>query len=381
MMKNSLQIGVLLCLLVSCMHKEQRELTPWGTPVDAEENVSSSAASSTKEGGKGICLLPEIIANGELIVLTVSGPDTYYDYRGHGMGVQYMMAEQFAGKLGVSARVELCKDTVEMMRKLGEGIGDVIAVQLPTQRQSSGKQQESLRFCGANDKKKGTSWAVNKENVTLADSLDRWFTADMPAKTLAREDYLLSLRLTHSASYIAHASSYTPKTSTFNHLFQRYAGAAGLDWRLLAAQCYQESGYDPGARSWAGACGLMQIMPTTADRLGLARSDMFDAEKNVAAGARLMGMLMREFSDIPNTSERINFALAAYNAGSGHVRDAMALARKHGGNPHSWASVGQFILKLRQPEYYQDPVVRHGFVRGTETFNYVQSIRRRYGGG
>ena len=122
-------------------------------------------------------------------------------------------------------------------------------------------------------------------------------------------------------------------------------------------------------------------MPTTADRLGLARSDMFDAEKNVAAGARPMGMLMREFSDIPNTSERINFALAAYNAGSGHVRDAMALARKHGGNPHSWASVGQFILKLRQPEYYQDPVVRHGFVRGTETFNYVQSIRQRYGGG
>lgn len=391
MNKTHVLLVLVACLCVACTQKKAPELTPWGTPVEADGDSqdSSSAEAGKASGAGGVCLLPEIIDNGEIIVLTVSGPDTYYDYRGHGLGVQYMMAEQFASKLGISARVELCKDTMEMVRKLNKGIGDVIAVQLHKDGMSPNAQTGKssyykygdLRFCGANDKKRGTSWAVNKENVALADSLDRWFTSDLPAKTLAREDYLLSLRLTHSARYIAHASSYTPKMSTYNHLFQRYAGAAGLDWRLLAAQCYQESGYDPGARSWAGACGLMQIMPTTADRLGLARSDMFDAEKNVAAGARLMGILMREFSDIPNTSERINFALAAYNAGSGHVRDAMALARKHGANPHSWASVAQFILKLREPEYYQDPVVRHGFVRGTETYNYVQSIRRRYGGG
>ncbi len=381
-------IFVVACLLTACTMQKEPEMTPWGTVVGGEEAADGDVASAKE---KRTYSLGDIIENGEIIVLTVSGPDTYYDYHGHGLGVQYMMCEQFADKIGVAARVELCKDTAEMVRKLGEGYGDVIAVQLPIEKWASYPNHSSttkdgkegggpLRFCGACDKKRHTSWAVSRENTELADSFDRWFTADLPAKTLAREDYLLSLRLTHSAGYIAHASAYTPKSSTYNHLFQRYAGAAGLDWRLLAAQCYQESGYDAGAHSWAGASGLMQIMPSTADRLGLARADIFNPEKNVAAGAKLMGMLMREFADIPNRSERLNFALASYNGGSGHVRDAMALARKYGGNPHSWASVGQYILKLQQPEYYQDPVVRHGFLRGTETYNYVRSIRQRYGG-
>ena len=381
MNKYSAFIFLISLLITACMHKKEPEVTPWGTVVGEQEQTSSDGTDRVGEGQvKSTYSLSDIISNGEIIVLTISGPDTYYDYHGHGLGVQYMMCEQFAAKIGVTTRVEVCKDTTEMVQKLQKGYGDVIAVQLPKRSFSSGKMRGVLRFCGAYDKKRETSWAVSAGNTALADTLDRWFTTGLPQQTLAREDYLLSLRITHSASYVASPSSYTPKSSTYNHLFQRYAGAAGLDWRLLAAQCYQESGYDAGARSWAGACGLMQIMPSTADRLGLPRSEMFSPEKNVAAGARLMGMLMREFADIPNRSERLNFALASYNAGSGHVRDAMALARKHGGNPHSWASVGEYILKLREPEYYQDPVVRHGFMRGNETYNYVRSIRQRYGG-
>ena len=92
-----------------------------------------------------------------------------------------------------------------------------------------------------------------------------------------------------------------------------------------------------------------------------------------------MGALMREFADVPSQYERIGFALASYNAGSGHIRDAMALARRDGANPYSWNVVSQYVLHLSEPAYYQDPVVRHGFMRGRETYNYVNSIRSRCG--
>lgn len=86
------------------------------------------------------------------------------------------------------------------------------------------------------------------------------------------------------------------------------------------------------------------------------------------------------FRDIPNRTERIKFVLAAYNGGSYHVRDAMALTRKHGRDPHRWNDVSQYILALSQPQYYNDPVVKNGYMRGTETEDYVRRIISRWNG-
>ena len=76
----------------------------------------------------------------------------------------------------------------------------------------------------------------------------------------------------------------------------------------------------------------MQIMPGTADHLGLPRASIYDPEQNIADEARYLGELDRNFSDIPERSERTKFVLAAYNGGHFHIRDAMTLARKHGKN-------------------------------------------------
>ena len=70
--------------------------------------------------------------------------------------------------------------------------------------------------------------------------------------------------------------------------------------------------------------------------------------------------------------------LASYNGGSGHVRDAMALTRKMGGNDKLWSDVGKSLLLLRDPTYYRDPIVRHGYIRSTETYDYVMRIQERY---
>lgn len=165
--------------------------------------------------------------------------------------------------------------------------------------------------------------------------------------------------------------------SKYDYLFQKHAPTARWDWRLLAAQCYQESTFDPNARSWVGAGGLMQIMPGTATHLGLPHNMIYDPESNIAAATRYIRELNAKFIDIP-AYERINFILASYNGGHFHIRDAMALARKHGKNPNRWVDVQEFVLKLSSPAYYNDAVVKHGYMRGSETVNYVSKIQSRW---
>lgn len=368
-----------LILLGSCEEKKpQQELTPWGTPIGEVEGMSDGEEEGAEEAAnkntrqKGFSL-EDIQENGELIMLTVNGPTTYYDYHNHGMGLQYLLCEKFAQQIGVSLRVEECKDTTEMIQKLTKGEGDIIVVPL-SRKQTKG----DLLFCGVTPDSTRTQWAVVGGNKSLADTLNGWFKPKMIAETKKEENWLLS-----SASVTRHV--YSPflnrskgVISRYDHLFQRYSGTARMDWRLMAAQCYQESCFDPNAKSWAGACGLMQIMPSTADHLGLPMSAIHDAESNVAAAAKYMAELQGHFSDIGDPTQRVLFALAAYNGGFHHIRDAMNLTRKHGGNPYNWGHVREYVLRLAQPAYYRDPVVKYGFMRGTETADYVDRIRARW---
>jgi len=72
--------------------------------------------------------------------------------------------------------------------------------------------------------------------------------------------------------------------------------------------------------------------------------------------------------------------LASYNGGAHHIRDAMALAKRDGKNPHRWSDVSAYVLKLAQPKYYNDPIVKNGYMRGSETVDYVSKIRQRHAG-
>lgn len=201
----------------------------------------------------------------------------------------------------------------------------------------------------------------------------------MIAAIKKEENFLLSTNSVVHHVYSPMLSRSGGVISRYDNHFKTYAPLAMFDWRLLAAQCYQESTFDAGAHSWAGACGLMQIMPGTADHVGLPRSEMYDPEKNIAAAAKYIRELHSHFNDIPNPLERSYFVLASYNGGFFHVRDAMALTRKFGKNPYRWADVQEFVLKLRVPAYYNDPVVKHGYMRGDETVDYVARICNRWG--
>ncbi len=163
--------------------------------------------------------------------------------------------------------------------------------------------------------------------------------------------------------------------SPYDELVKKYASKYQFDWRLLTAQMYQESRFNPEAKSWAGARGLMQVMPRTAQELGV--SQLEKPENGIRAGVMYLDWVRDRFSSELDIKERMWFTLAAYNAGHGHVRDARRLARQQGLNPDRWFDhVEKAMLLLSQRKYYSK--ARHGYVRGREPVNYVRHIRDRY---
>ena len=358
---------LLSMLLVAACSSDKREniVAPWGEVTD-----------TVAEGDNFD--LDQIVANGEVIVVTISGPTTYYDHRGKQLGLQYMMVQKYAESIGVGVRVELCRDTVEMVRKLISGDADIVAFPLKkSDMQLPADSMRCIMFCGAGNDSIG-QWTVNEENVKLAKSLNEWYDPKIMVEMKKEEDFLLSTRSVVRHVYAPMLNKKGGIISHFDGLFMTYCQPIRWDWRLMAAQCYQESTFDPMARSWAGALGLMQIMPATADMLGLPRDKIHDPESNIAAAAKYLGQLEAKFADIPGRSEKMNFVLGSYNGGYHHIRDAMALTEKYGGNPHSWSDVSQYVLKLSNPQYYRDPVVKYGYMRGSETEDYVRKIRARW---
>ena len=151
----------------------------------------------------------------------------------------------------------------------------------------------------------------------------------------------------------------------------------GWDWRLLAAQMFQESRFKPDARSWAGAQGLMQLMPATARQYGVTNAA--DPRDNVAGAIRFLNWLDSYWKEIiPDAQERTKFVLASYNTGHGHVEDARRLTEKFGQNPNAWEDVSFYLLQKSKPEFYKDAVVKYGYCRGIEPVTYVRRILARF---
>ncbi len=222
------------------------------------------------------------------------------------------------------------------------------------------------------------SWAVAPGNEKLAEAVDNWFKRETPraiSRALLKQFYEDSkggprVRFDFSKGYI----------SQYDHLFKRYAPNVGWDWRLMAAQAYTESKFKPNARSWVGARGLMQIMPSTARGYNTPVSRLNNPETSVQVATKLIndldGYLVRY---VPNDKERLKFVIAAYNVGIAHVYDGIRLAEKYGLDPQKWdGNVEQAILWKMNPKYYNDPVVRYGYCRGSETVAYVRGITNFY---
>ena len=342
-MRRSCILIFIVCCLLSCKSERKADNAAFAPEDTLVDSLASDLDDLKKHGG-------------ELIVGAVTGPQTYFEYHGVPMGVQYALVSQFAADEGLGVRVEICPDSVEMMEKLSRGEIDL----------------------ALNEKGPGR-WDVRDSAPQLAEALQTWSLEDVKVEKVIHDEKVRfanrgTVQRTVHAPYLDRSAGVI---SEYDGLFHEASAITGWDWRIIAAQCYQESGFDPNARSWAGAEGLMQLMPKTAQSMGVPASQINNPAANVRGGAKYIARLMKDFADISHPQERIKFVLAAYNGGAGHIRDAQALAKKYGRNPQSWQDVSVFVLGLMQPKYYRDAVVRYGYMIGSETAHYVANVFNR----
>ncbi|MDQ3804744.1 MAG: transglycosylase SLT domain-containing protein [Acidobacteriota bacterium] len=223
------------------------------------------------------------------------------------------------------------------------------------------------------------SWAVRKNAPALLGELNRWVEEKKsgPLFKALYKKYFTDRRAHVERVTSEYLTSATGKLCQYDDLLKRYAAELGWDWRLLASQAYQESRFKPEARSWAGATGLLQLMPATARAHGVTNA--LDPEDNVRGAVKFLKWLIEFWDDrIPDEGERLKFILASYNTGAGHVEDAQRLAEKYGGDPEVWEDVSYWLLQKSTQRFSADPVVKFGFCRGIEPVNYVTLILERF---
>ena len=218
------------------------------------------------------------------------------------------------------------------------------------------------------------AWAVRRNAPLLLDEINSWleekkkrFIPELYAK------YFLSSRNSLYRSTSPFSSLAGNRISVFDELIKESSKELGWDWRLLAALVYKESGFDTTALSYAGAEGLLQLMPVTLARFGV--TDPSDPSQSLQGGVKYLQYLDKFWrARVPDANERIRFILASYNIGQGHVEDAWRLTLKYGKNTQSWDDVAYFLNLKSDPEFYRDPMVKSGFAKGHIAVNYVRDI-------
>ena len=218
------------------------------------------------------------------------------------------------------------------------------------------------------------TWAIRSTSTDLLQLINTWLVDNKEVfiyRTYAK--YFLNSKNQYDRSTSAYSSLGGNQISVFDELIQDNAKSLGWDWRLLAALVYKESRFDTSALSYAGAQGLLQLMPVTLERFGVTNPN--DPAESLGGGVRYLQYLDKFWLErVPETNERIKFILASYNIGQGHVEDAWRLTLKYRKNTQSWKDVSYFLNLKSDPKYYRDPVVKSGYARGHTAVNYVRDV-------
>lgn len=223
------------------------------------------------------------------------------------------------------------------------------------------------------------AWATRHNSPLLKEAIDNWVDSMKNEVNyyVIYNKYFKAKKNFNKRIKSEFYSAKTGKISPYDKIIKKYSKQIGWDWRLVSSLVYQESQFIANNRSWAGAEGLMQVMPATAEELGII--DLSDPEENIKGGTAYLEQMWKQWGDIADSTQRIKFVLASYNCGYYHVRDAQNLAKKYNSKHLIWdGEVENYILKLSSKKFYLDPVVKYGYVRGQEPYQYVQEIFERF---
>jgi membrane-bound lytic murein transglycosylase MltF len=208
------------------------------------------------------------------------------------------------------------------------------------------------------------AWAVRKGNPQLKAMLDEFAVAATSGKYVKQRERIYANYLKNT-QFVKDAASEKERRKFLSLIdfFQKYGDKYDVDWLLMAAQGYQESGLDQKARSHVGAIGVMQIMPATGKELKVG--DIRKVEANIHGGIKYMRwMIDQYYGKEPMTRlDKALFAFASYNAGAGRVSQLRREAARLGLDPNVW---------FHNVEYVAAEKIGH------ETVTYVSNIYKYY---
>jgi len=291
-------------------------------------------------------------------------------YGSHGLetGLNYELLSRFAQDNHCDIRIVAAGKNDNYIDSLRQGKVDLVI----THDRDSLTTQESDMLKTVTD---CAVWAFNSSEEEAAMQLNRWISH------ITTSDDFRQMKEKYSGTYNPHRRAEsgvrTTTISPYDELIRRYAADLGWDWRMLASVLYQESKFAIGSRSFRGAQGLMQVMPSTAAYYGI--DNLLDPEQNIIAGTSHLKRLQNMFRKYDLSKEElIKFTLAAYNAGEGRIIDCRNLAEAKGMDNSQWDEVVKVIPLMREDSILEEPSVRLGKFKGHETIDYVESVLSHY---
>lgn len=363
--------------------------------------------------------LEDIREDGAVKTLIIYSSTSYFLYRGQPMGFEYELPDNYREMKWANLQKELIHDPIELtndtvsirqnsayserMRSLSNEIGgwihiDTFDSNLSTDQIIKMVIDGKIKYTIADENlakinagynpilkidvpvsfSQRIAWVTRKKSPQLRKAVNEWILSERKRTNynVTYNKYFKNKRNFRNRARSEFYSLNNRQISQYDDLIKTYARDIDWDWRLLASKVYQESRFDPKADSWAGAKCLMQVMPNTAESLGI--KNLTNPVQSIRGGVSYLGWLYENFEDVPDSLTRIKFMLAAYNCGYGHMRDAQRLAETKNLDPTSWDdNVESIVLALSDPENFNDPIVQHGYVRGEEPVYYVNEILKR----
>ncbi len=222
------------------------------------------------------------------------------------------------------------------------------------------------------------SWCVRPESEILLDTLNIWLGNYMKLDEYSRlvRKYINNNRILVDINSEFYSGN-EGKISKYDNLIKKHSNLIGWDWRLIASLIYEESRFKVSTESWAGAYGIMQLLPTIYQKYTSSKYQGIESE--IYAGINYLDYLdTRLASEITDSIERIKFVLASYNIGPGHIDDAISLTKKYKKKPASWQDVSYYLINLSNPKFYNDTLVKHGYFPGIYSVEFANSITNRY---
>ena len=293
----------------------------------------------------------------------------------HAESLQHLQAELPELEFSVSDAVE----SADLLRMVDEGLIDITVVN-SNELAMHQVYYPHIQLAFSLEPVIGLQWIIrqphNESDTSLQDAINTFLQESREQGLIDAlvERYYGHLDVMGYVGANAFAKHLQQRMPRFEAMFRQYAKEFGLEWQFLAAVGYQESHWDPQARSKTGVRGLMMLTQRTAEELGVR--DRLDPEQSIRGGAKYLAQMLERLPDSIQYPERYWFALAAYNIGLGHLEDARKLTAQAGLNPDSWIDVRSILPRLSQKQWYSQ--TRHGFARGGEPVHFVNNIRRYY---